>query len=164
MRITGVMVQYYVACKRELWFFLNQINMNYDDDNIIMGRHIHKESYKREKKNIVIDGTISLDYVKKEDGITVFEIKKSSKLEDPVRYQLYYYLYYLKKEKGVIAKGKIVYPKERKIEELELTPEVEKEIEEILSGIEEVAKMDRPPEAVRKPYCKKCSYYELCWV
>ena len=37
MRVTGVMVQYYVACKRELWFFANQINMNYDNDDISIG-------------------------------------------------------------------------------------------------------------------------------
>ena len=164
MKITGVMVQYYVACKRELWFYLNQINMNYEDENITLGRHIHKESYKREKKNILIDETIALDYVKTENGVTVFEIKKSSKLEEPVRYQLYYYLYYLKKEKGIEAKGRLVYPKERKTEDLELTPEIEREIENIISGIEEVAKMEKPPEPKRKPYCKRCSYYELCWV
>ncbi len=164
MKITGVMVQYYVACKRELWFYLNQINMNYEDENIILGRHIHKESYKREKKNILIDDTIDLDFIKQEDGITIFEIKKSSKLEEPVRYQLYYYLYYLKHNYGIEAKGRLVYPKERKIEELELTPETEKEIEEILKGIEEVAMLKKPPDAKKKPYCKKCSYYELCWV
>lgn len=164
MKITGVMVQYYVACKRELWFFLNQINMNYEDENIILGRHIHEDSYKRERKNILIDGTISLDYVKNENGITVFEIKKSSKLEKPVRYQVYYYLYYLKKVKGIDAKGKIVYPKERRTEEVILTPDIEKEMEGILKDIEEVDKMNRPPEAERKPYCKRCSYYELCWV
>ena len=33
--ITGVMVQYYVTCKRELWFYCNQINMNYDNDDIV---------------------------------------------------------------------------------------------------------------------------------
>ena len=163
MRITGIMVQYYVACKRELWFYLNQINMNYEDENIIMGRHIHRESYKREKRNVMIDGTISLDFIKNDNGITVFEIKKSSKLEEPVRYQVYYYLYYLKK-KGVDAKGMIVYPKEKKTEEVVLTPEIEKEMERIIEGIEEVAKMEKPPEPVKKPYCRRCSYYELCWV
>ena len=164
MKITGVMVQYYVACKRELWFFLHQINMNYEDDNILLGRHIHKESYKREKKNIMIDNTINVDFVKKEKGITVFEIKKSSRLEEPVRYQLYYYLYYLKYEKSINAKGRLVYPKERKTEELYLTPEIEKELEDIMKGIEKVAAMEKPPPPKRKPYCKKCSYYELCWV
>ena len=163
MKITGVMVQYYVACKRELWFYLNQINMNYEDDNIIIGRHIHRDSYKREKKNIMIDETINVDFVKKEGNITVFEIKKSSKLEEPVRYQLYYYLYYLKHNKDVNAEGRLVYPKERKTEEIILTPQVEEEIKKILKGIEKVASMKKPPLAVRKPYCKKCSYYELCW-
>lgn len=42
--ITGVMVQYYVTCKRELWFYCNQINMNYDNDDISIGKLIHEKS------------------------------------------------------------------------------------------------------------------------
>ncbi len=164
MRITGIMVQYYVACKRELWFFINQINMNYDDDNIAIGRHIHEASYGEEKKNVLIDETINLDFVKRKGNLIVFEIKKSSKLEEPVRYQLYYYLYYLKHNKNISAKGKLVYPKEKKTEEIELNEKIENEIEEIINGIHEISELANPPAAIRKPYCKNCTYYELCWV
>lgn len=52
MKVTGVMVQYYVACKRELWFFANQINMNYDNEDIQMGRLLHEKTFSREKKSI----------------------------------------------------------------------------------------------------------------
>ena len=37
MTITGVMVQYYKACWRELWFFANQINMDYESEDIEIG-------------------------------------------------------------------------------------------------------------------------------
>ena len=40
--VTGVMVQYYKVCKRELWFYLNQINMNYDNEDIDIGKIIHE--------------------------------------------------------------------------------------------------------------------------
>jgi len=164
MKITGVAVQYYVACKRELWFFMNQINMNDFDDNILIGRYIHENTYKKEKKNIMIDDTINVDFIKNQKEITIYEIKKSSKLEKPIKYQLYYYLYYVKHNFGIELKGKLVFPKERKVEELFLTTEVETEIEEIIKGIEEIAKMEIPPPPEKKPFCKGCSYYDFCWV
>ena len=51
--ITGVMVQYYYTCRRELWFYANRINMNYDNDDIEIGRQIQRESYDDNRKNIL---------------------------------------------------------------------------------------------------------------
>lgn len=162
MRVTGVMVQYYVACKRELWFFANQINMNYDNDDISLGRHIHEKSFSREKKNIHL-GDIAFDFTKKGDKDIIFEIKKSSRLEEPVRYQLYYYLWNAKKM-GKEMEGMLVYPEEKKREKVILTPEKEKEVEKILNGIELIISKSLPPPVVLKPYCRRCTYYELCFI
>ena len=71
-RITGVMVQYYISCQRELWFFAHGINMNFEDENILIGRLLHETTYRREKKNILIDDTISIDFTHHKDGIVVF--------------------------------------------------------------------------------------------
>lgn len=163
MKITGVMVQYYIACKRELWFFANHINMNYDNVCIQLGRLIHEKSFSQEKKNISIDNIISFDFIKKKGNIVVFEIKKSSRLEEPVRWQLYYYLWYLK-QKGIEAEGILTYPKERKREKVTLKKEIEERFPEILKDIESIVKEQNPPKPEKKPYCKKCTYYELCWV
>lgn len=162
MNITGVMVQYYKACKRELWFFSHQINMNYDDENISIGRLIHEKSFSRERKNINL-GEVAFDFVRKEGGVTIFEIKKSSRLREPVRWQLYYYLWYAKKL-GRELKGEIVYPKEKRREELVLTPQIESEIKEIVREIPKIVAEPNPPKAEIRPYCKRCSYYELCMV
>lgn len=48
--ITGVMVQYFKVCKRELWFYIHQINMNYDNDDIEIGKLIHENSTNEKKK------------------------------------------------------------------------------------------------------------------
>nr|WP_052293480.1 Dna2/Cas4 domain-containing protein [Methanothermus fervidus] len=64
MKVTGVMVQYYMVCKRKLWFFANQINMNYDNDDILIGRLLHEKSFSREKKCINF-GEISIDFINK---------------------------------------------------------------------------------------------------
>jgi len=159
-RVTGVMVQYSKVCKRELWLFAHQIH--YESDYIYLGRLIHQESYPREKKNILIDSVISPDFLKERRKTIVFEVKKSSKLEEPVRYQVFYYLWYLK-QKGIDAEGEIVYPKERKKEKVILTRDIEKEIPQMLENIKKVVEKSVPPEPIRKPYCKKCSYYEFCW-
>ncbi|MEW6655123.1 MAG: CRISPR-associated protein Cas4 [Bacteroidota bacterium] len=161
--ITGVMIQYYIACKRELWLYANQVNMNYDNEDISIGRLIHEKSYARETKSINL-GEVAFDFVKKGKNLTIFEIKKSSKLKEPVRYQLYYYLWYVKHHTGNEVNGVLVYPEEKKREKLELTPEIEKEIEEIIENIKEIVSKPVPPPVKIMPYCKRCTYYELCMV
>lgn len=162
IRITGVMIQYYVACKRELWFFANQINMNYDNEDINIGKLIHEKSYSRESKDVNL-GEVAFDFVRKGKNSTIFEVKKSSRLEEPVRYQLYYYLWYVK-QLGKEMNGVIVYPKEKKREKLELTPEIEAKIEGIIEDIKKIVSMPLPPSVKVMPYCKRCTYYELCMV
>jgi len=160
--ITGVMVQYYVTCKRELWFYCNQINMNYDNDDINIGKLIHEKSYSRENKEVRVDNLV-FDYVKKDGCLSIFEVKKSSKLTIGAEYQLYFYLYIMSKFTSDI-KGVLVYPKEKKKEELKLDDEKIKEIESILEGILNISALEKPPIAKNKNYCKKCSFYELCMV
>jgi len=142
--------------------FANQINMNYNSDDISIGRHIHEKSYSREKKNINL-GDIAFDFIKGGDKDVIYEIKKSSKLEEPVRYQLYYYLWNAKKM-GRDMEGMLVYPEEKKREKLILTPEVEKKIERIIQEIPSIVNNPSPPPVIIKPYCKRCTYYELCMV
>lgn len=162
IKITGVMVQYYVTCKRELWFYYNQINMNYNNDDISIGKLIHEKSYERENKEIRLDDIV-FDYVKNNNGLTVFEIKKSSNLTIGAKYQLYYYLYNIRKIYPN-ARGVLVYPKEKKREEIQLSEEIIDEIEEILKGIEKIVLLDVPPKDEKNNYCKRCSFYELCKV
>ena len=160
--ITGVMVQYYVTCKRELWLYINQINMNYSNEDISIGKLIHEKSYSREKKEIRLDNML-FDFVKKCDDLTILEIKKYSRLTIGAKYQLYFYLYNMRLFNPNV-KGVLVYPKERKKEEIVLTNEIIKEMEDIFNGILEIATFEKPPVAENKSYCKRCSFYELCMV
>ncbi len=156
------MVQYFKSCKRELWFFAHRINMNYNNEDISVGKLIHEKSYKRENKEVNFDN-MAFDFVKKKDGISIFEIKKSSKLTEPAKYQLIYYLYNMKKS-GIDAKGYLVYPEERKREKIELNEELEKEMDNIIGEIKKIISLKKPPNVIKKPYCKRCSFYELCMV
>lgn len=160
--ITGVMVQYFITCKRELWFYINHINMNYNNEDISIGKLIHEKSYSRDKKEIRVDNMV-FDFVRTKDNLTIFEIKKSSKLTIGAKYQLYFYLYNLRFVEPN-TRGILVYPKEKKREKIILNDEILKEMENILSGILEVSNLTSPPFAEKKPYCKGCSFYELCMV
>jgi len=37
------------------------------------------------------------------------------------------------------------------------------ELKEAMKGIEEVLTMPSPPVAEKKPYCRKCAYFEFCF-
>mgnify|MGYP000418551037 CR=1 FL=1 len=159
--ITGVQVNYYFICKTKLWLFSHFASMEHTSDTVALGKLLHKGSYKREKE-LKLE-RISLDFVKKRGIIVIHEVKKSRKLEKAHIYQLLYYLYYLK-QKGIEAMGEINYPLLRKKEKIELKDEHEREIKEILSEIASIIRMEKPPKPEKKKYCRKCSYFELCWV
>ena len=72
-RITGVMVYYYFVCKRKLWYFSNEIQMEGDNENVQLGKLLDEESYKRDEKHINIDNIINIDFIK--DHNELHEIK-----------------------------------------------------------------------------------------
>ncbi|AEH25128.1 CRISPR-associated protein Cas4 [Pyrococcus yayanosii] len=162
MRTTGVMVQYYFTCKRELWFFSRGINFDFENEDMLIGRLIHRESHERDWKEIFL-GDIRLDAVRRRGKLLVIEIKKSSKLEEPARWQLKYYLYILRKA-GVEADGVISYPREGRREKITLTEEDITVLEDALKDIERIISLERPPPAEKKPYCRRCAYRDFCWV
>jgi len=160
LNIQGVKINYYFVCKRKLWLFSKGITMEQENDRVISGKIIHENSYKREKnKEILIDNLIRLDIVNKD---YIREVKISSKMKNADEMQLYYYLYYLKKL-GIEKKGILNYVKERKTEEIELTEEKEREIENIITEIKKVELEKYPPKLAKLAYCTKCAYYEFCF-
>ena len=164
VRVTGVAIQYAVACERELWLYLHGIETKNEDQNILIGRQIDSEYYRRLRRQVMIDGSVKIDVIKRRGKeITVLETKKSRKLLEPGKWQLLYYLYVLKKH-GVDAEGYLAIPAERKRIRVVLTDAAEKKIEELVRTVESVAGLPAPPPPVRKPYCKGCAYRELCWV
>jgi CRISPR-associated exonuclease Cas4 len=76
--------------------------------------------------------------------------------------QLLYYLYTLKMA-GVEAKGELRFPEQKKKEIVELTPELELELEITVKEIRAIMAKEIPPAAKRIKYCPKCAYRELCW-
>ncbi len=160
LKTTGIKVNYLYVCERKLWLFDRGIQMETRSDKVLMGKLLGEYSYQREdKREMLIDNLINIDIVGNDE---IREVKYSNRLAHADRIQILYYLYYLK-QLGIEKRGVINYPKIRKKEEVLLTPEAEKEVETALLRVQEIIKMDKPPQLQRKPYCTKCAYYEFCW-
>lgn len=161
LRITGIKINYLFVCERKLWLFDRGVSMEHTSENVLLGKLIEESSYlSEEKRKILIDDLICIDIVSEDE---IREVKYSNKLEEPNRMQLLYYLYYLKKL-GIVKKGVLNYPKQRKRELLELTLENEKRVEEAINRVEEIIRREKPPPVIKKKYCKKCAYYEFCFI
>jgi CRISPR-associated exonuclease Cas4 len=173
IRVGGTEVHYFVLCPRKLWWFnhgmeqehAGGVSVSQGQENVALGSLLHDESYRdKHKKDVLIDNLLRLDFT--ESG-AVHEVKKSrggSSAQKATRFQLLYYLYYLKHEKGIETTGVIDYPKERRREEVVLTPEREAEVEQVIAGVRQTRELPTPP-LVPEPMgvCKKCAYQELCW-
>ena len=160
--ITGVMIYYYKVCLRKLWYFYHEIQMENENENVIIGKILDEETYKRDDKHINIDNVINIDFIRSQ-GI-LHEIKKSRKIEDASILQVKYYLYYLEKKGAPGIKAQIDYPLLKKTIEVKLSDQDIKEIEEVLHKIDEIVKEKIPPKLKKKSICKSCAYYDLCFV
>ncbi len=158
--ITGVEISYYFLCKRKLWLFSHNIQMEHTSEAVEMGANIHENSYKRKRREIELDG-IKLDFIEPGRGL-IHEVKKSKAVESSHIWQLKYYIYRLK-NLGVLFTGKIDYPLIRRTEDVVLEDEDEKEIVSILGEISRVKSFAAPPSGKMSGICKKCSYYEFCF-
>lgn len=161
-KITGVMIYYYFICKRKLWYFNNSINMEFNSELVGMGKLIDENSYSREKRSILIDEIVNIDFIK--DWKIIHEVKKSKKLDIAGIWQLKYYIWILKKKGVQIEKGIIDYPLLRKREEIFLELEDEKILLDVIENINEILYEKFPQKVLNKAFCKKCAYYELCYI
>ena len=162
MYFTGTQINYYFICQRKLWYFSKYIPMEDNSDNVLIGKTLHKDAYSRNKKEILIDDKIAIDFMEKEGIIN--EIKKSNKMEKAHIFQMLYYLYYLESKGLKDLKGVINYPLLKKREEVFLTNDNRKEILNVLENIRKIVSLEKPPQLEKKSSCRSCSYYELCWV
>ena len=162
MTITGSIVQAYIYCPRKAWLMSRQITGNQYNEFLAIGRLIAEESFKREKKEILIEGG-KIDVISKgKDELILIEVKKSSKHLKTSKIQLLFYLYKLAK-KGYKVKGEIRIPEEKKVIPVDFSEKEKKEIEKLQKELTEILNKDKPPEEKWKPACRKCSYLEFCW-
>lgn len=162
MPVTGTHIWYYYICKREVWLMIHQIAADQDDEHLDLGRFINERTYLRNKKEFSI-GHIVVDRLRQENGeLIIGEVKKSSRFIESARYQLLYYLDTLR-QMGIEAKGELLFPEERKKEQIAWTPEAKQKLDEAVADIRRIARLPVPPPPRKISFCRKCAYREYCW-
>ncbi len=162
LRITGTMFYYYFVCHRKLWCFVNNIRLEQNDENVLLGKLIDESSFGREEKQILIDETVNVDFIK--DWKVLHEVKKSNSIEEASIWQVKYYIYFLRNRGIMVEKGILDYPKIKQRKEIILEEDDEKEIIRILKNIEEIVSQKKSPPVINSKICKACAYYEFCYV
>lgn len=160
--ITGIMVYYYYVCKRKLWYFLHEIRLEADDQNVKLGKLLDENSYIRDNKHIMIDGVINIDFLR--GNSVLHEVKKSKSIEEAGIMQVKYYLYYLNKKGIKDMKAKIDYPLIKESLSVNLEADDFKKLENAIADIVEISNEDDVPMLNKSGICKKCAYHDLCFI
>ena len=136
--------------------------MESDNENVMLGKLLDENSYRRDDKHINIDNVINIDFIKEHQEL--HEIKKSKAIEEAGIWQVKYYLYYLKQRgvKGLTAK--IDYPMIKKNIVVELSEDDEVQLQKIIADIEKLKMQEQPPAFENQKICGKCAYHDLCFI
>lgn len=163
MKVNGTLINYYFHCRRQCFLHGNRLNLEDNSEEVKVGKVIHEERAEYGNAEIAIEN-IRLDKLTK-DYLT--EIKKSDADVEAAKWQILFYLKVLK-SKGIIRKGKLEFVEKnkgnKKIMILELNGETEQKLEQYISEIETLLEGEEVPEVLNKAGCKKCAYYEYCYV
>ncbi|WP_457638375.1 CRISPR-associated protein Cas4 [Oceanithermus sp.] len=164
VHIRGTLVWYYAICPREAWLMGHAIEPWHDHERMSMGRLLHATAYPRAKHEISLPG-MKVDLIEGKRGTLIAaEVKLSRGAAHAHRLQLAYYLMRLEEEEGVKATGELRYPRERRVERVNFTPELRREVEQVINNLNELLMEPKPPPAKRIKYCSGCAYYNFCWV
>lgn len=162
-QINGTLISYYFICKTKLWLHANRINLEDNSEDVRIGKVLHEINEEKSAKGEISIDNIKIDKITKE---YLTEFKKSDSDPEAVKWQVLLYLYKLK-QKGIERKGKINYHEKNhntKTEILELDEANEKELLEVLENIQKLINEPSPPPPKFENKCKKCAYYEYCFI
>ncbi len=163
MKITGVMINYYIHCKRQCYLFSKKINLEDNSEDVRIGKILHEIKSMDDKDSEVKLENAFIDRISKD---FVLEYKKSDADIEAARMQLLFYLKILK-DKGIYKKGKLICNEKntnQKIEIIELNENTEKELEQILNDIDKLINNNKVPETYKLKGCKRCAYYTYCYI
>lgn len=160
--ITGMMVYYYFVCKKKLWYFANQIQMEQNSELVEIGKIIDETSYENQEKHILIDNTINIDFIK--NGAILHEVKKTKSIEEASIWQVKYYMYYLEQKGVENVKAKIDFPLIKETKDIVLNNEDRQALQNVIENIKKIINSNIPIDVIQNKKCKKCAYYDLCYI
>lgn len=166
MPINATLINLYHVCHRELWLHFHGIRMEHTSEMVYEGKLIGESTYdSRATKNrqIVIEG-VKIDFYDPQTQ-TVYETKRSDKMEEAHIAQVKYYLYILFKNGVGGAKGIIEYPTLRKRTLVAFDSVVDIPMVEMwVRDIDQITCQERIPGVLHKAVCRSCSYFDYCYV
>lgn len=166
MQPTATLIAYFHTCHRKLWLHAHEIRMEHTSDLVAEGKLIGETSYDRraDKYTQVEFEGIKIDFFDPKTNI-VHETKRGRSMDEAHRAQVRYYLYKLWKHGIRGASGVIEYPDLRKTESVPpLTSEEITEMENCETQVVRIIAQEVCPPVIKKPYCRQCSYCDLCYV
>ena len=162
MKVNGTLMNYYFHCKRQCYLFGNRMNMEDNSEEVKIGRAIHEERAEQSNTEIAIEN-IRLDKLTAE---YLTEVKKSDADVEASKWQLI--LFKSIERKGDSRKGKLEFAEKNKEDKktivVELTENEERKLQQYIKEIEELLRQEKIPPVLNKPKCKKCAYYEYCYI
>ncbi len=161
--LTATLLGYFGVCPREAWLMGHALDPFPDHELLVLGRLLQETSYPQERKEVALPG-MRLDLLTQgRHTLVVAEVKRSSGQREAHLLQLGYYLLRLR-EMGVEAQGELRYPKEKRVERVTLTQELEARVREAERALTELLQKPAPPPPKRIPACSGCAYFEFCFV
>lgn len=164
MKVNGTLINYYFHCKRQCYLHGNRLNLEDNSEIVKIGKAIHEEKSENSSNSEITIENIRIDKLTSE---YLVEIKKSDADIEASKWQLIYYLNVLK-GKGIVRKGKLEFveknKRDNKILYLELNDENVHQLGIYINDIENLLEQRDIPPIINKPKCKKCAYYEYCYI
>lgn len=163
MKITGTVINYYFHCKRKCYLFFNRINLEDNSEDVKIGKILHEIKSLDENNTEIKLENISIDKITDK---YVVELKKSDSNIEAARMQVLLYLNKLE-EKGIKRDGKLIFNErnnKEKVDIIKLNNETKMELNNCIKEIENLLSSEVVPEAKLIKGCKKCAYYEYCYL
>lgn len=165
MPITGTHIAYLHTCHRKLWLFANGIQMEHTSDIVSEGKLIADTTYldrSRKYTELAIDG-IKIDFYDAKNKV-IHEVKKSDKVEHAHLAQVKYYMYVLNRNGIDEPEAILEYPKLKQRDIVYWNDEIPSLGMQWEIEAEAIIEADSCPALVKKGICKKCSYFDLCYI
>ena len=144
--------------------FAHRLNLEDNSEIVKIGKAIHEDRAMNSENTEIKIENIALDKI---NSKYVTEVKKSDADVEASKWQLLYYLKILK-DKGIERKGKLEFVEKNKTDKkiifVELDEDTERKLEKYILEIQKLLEVDELPKVINKASCKKCAYYEYCYI
>jgi CRISPR-associated exonuclease Cas4 len=139
--------------------------MEHTSDTVAEGKLIHETSYpqRAEKYTEIEIGGSKIDFYDARNKV-IHEVKKSDSIEDAHEWQVKYYIWLLQQNGIENVTGIVEYPKLKHTSKVLLSKEDATYLESVKKHIEIMVEDDKCPPRINSKICKKCSYYDFCYV